>query len=166
MGKADWCEAYEQMQAEQYGYEKAIKKKRKLIAQNIYQILFEMKSKRVNNLGEKCELIAETANKILDKIFEGDKMVKLVRIDEPELNSRVYFTVSENGLYPCIVIDGSYIYCGRISNRWTWINLKTQNIENGEGMFYEAVAVPQLNETKTEQELLRDFILDVFEMSK
>ena len=166
MGKADWCEAYEQMQAEQYGYEKAIKKKRKLIAQNIYQILFEMKSKRVNNLGEKCELIAETANKILDKIFEGDKMVKLVRIDEPELNSRVYFTVSENGLYPCIVIDGSYIYHGRIRNRWTWINLKTQNIENGEGMFYEAVAVPQLNETKTEQELLRDFVLDVFEMSK
>ena len=166
MGKADWCEAYEQMQAEQYGYEKAIKKKRKLIAQNIYPILFEMKSKRVNNLCEKSELVVETANKILDKIFEGDKMVKLIRIDQPELNSRVYFTVSEKGVFPCVVIDGSYIYHGRISNRWTWINLKTQSIENGEGMFYELVGVPQLNETKTEQELLRDFVLDVFEMSK
>jgi hypothetical protein len=162
MGKADWCEAYEQMQAEQYGYEKAIKKKRKLIIQNIYPILFEMKSKRVNNLCEKSELVVETANKILDKIFEGDKMVKLIRIDEPELNSKVYFTVSENGLYPCIVIDGSYIYHGRISNRWTWINLKTQNIERGEGMFWEAIGVPQINEDKTEQELLRDFVLDVF----
>ena len=166
MNKKDICEACEQMQAEQYGYERAIKKKRKLITQNIYPILFEMASKRVNNLGEKCELIVETANKILDKIFEEDKMVKLIRIDQPELNSRVYFTVSENGLYPCIVIDGSYIYHGRISNRWTWINLKTKNIERGEGMFWEAVGVPQINEDKTEQELLRNFILDVFEMSK
>ena len=166
MGKADLCEAYEQMQAEQYGYERAIKKKRKLITQTIYPILFEMASKQVNNLGEKCELIVETANKILDKIFEEDKMVKLIRIDQPELNSRVYFTVSENGVFPCVVIDGSYIYHGRISNRWTWINLKTQSIENGEGMFYEPVGVPQLNASQTEQELLRDFILDVFEMSK
>ena len=93
-------------------------------------------------------------------------MINLVRIDQPELNSRVYFAVSEDGLYPCIVIDGSYIYHGRISNRWTWINLKTQNIEHGEGRFWEAVGVPQRNEDKTEQELLRDFILDVFEMSK
>ena len=166
MGKVDWCEAYEQMQAEQYGYEKAIKKKRKLIVQNIYPILFEMKSKRVNNLCEKSELVVETANKILDKIFEGDKMINLVRIDQPELNSRVYFTVSENGLYPCIVIDGSYIYHGRISNRWTWINLKTKNIEHGEGMFWEAVGVPQINEDKTEQELLRDFLIDVFELKE
>ena len=24
MGKADWCEAYEEMQAEKYGYERAV----------------------------------------------------------------------------------------------------------------------------------------------
>ena len=63
---------YEQIHAEQYWYERDFNEKRKLIARNIYQILFDMKSKRVDNLGEQCELIVETSNKILDKIFELD----------------------------------------------------------------------------------------------
>lgn len=90
-------------------------------------------------------------------------MINLMHIDSPELNTKIYFTLYNGKIVPCIVIDGSYISNNVVSNMWTWINLKTQNIEQGEGRFWEAVGVPQINEDKTEQECLRDFIIDVFE---
>ena len=87
-----------------------------------------------------------------------------MHIDSPELNTKIYFTLYGEKIVPCIVVDGSYISNNVVSNMWTWINLKTKNIERGEGMFWEAVGVPQINADKTEQELLRDFLIDVFEL--
>lgn len=93
-------------------------------------------------------------------------MINLRHINSPELNTKIYFTLHNGKIVPCIIINGSYISDNVVSNMWTWMNLKTQNIERGEGMFWEAVGVPQINEDKTEQELLRDFVLDVFELAK
>lgn len=138
----------------------------------MYEIFFDFlhRAKRSRNICETCKLIEDAVGQMKENGFANDsvvkKVTKLKRIDAPQLNSKIYFTISEDGVFPCVVIDGSYISDCCISNQWTWINLKNQTIQKGEGRFYELVGIPQIGTNQTKEGNEKQFLLDSFGLAE
>lgn len=60
------------------------------------------------------------------------------RIISPEIGSTVYIRKSKEKYTPVRILDGKfYGMFGGVSNFWTWVNLETNEIENGYGCFYK-----------------------------
>ncbi len=62
----------------------------------------------------------------------------LERIMEPSLNSKIYYQYKDEEIFPCVVLDGFLFRNERLSNVWSWINLKNGKKESGYGLFFTA----------------------------
>lgn len=59
------------------------------------------------------------------------------RVSEPKANE-IYFQFENNQGIPVMIIEGQYCAAnGRLSNYWSWRNLKTGSRESGYGCFYK-----------------------------
>lgn len=60
------------------------------------------------------------------------------RIISPEIGSTVCIRKSKEEYTPVRILDGKfYGTFGGVSNFWTWVNLETNEVENGYGCFYK-----------------------------
>ena len=77
-----------------------------------------------------------SAKAIIERvIYECDSKNRII---SPEIGSTVYLRKSKKEYIPVKIIDGKfYGTFGGVSNFWTWVNLKTNEIENGYGDFYK-----------------------------
>ena len=86
----------------------------------------------------RAEVIIACQKSVDTKMWFSSLKIRLVR--NPQIGDKIYFVQKEQDLFePCIVKDGFLLdpVHQRLSNAWTWLNLSTNETENGYGLFLE-----------------------------